>query len=312
MPGPSAEHDPLRRLIGVLLLTSVPMLAFTLWVGFVSGSLSVIAVLLDSGVNLLLNLATFVVLRIVARGNVFSFPYGTGKLENFTSFFHGCGIVLVGGTVLYHGVQRLGSPPVAVSLGLAQLALVVGVARMAFVVAWLSRMVRKYPDGSPLLRVYAVNFTAGLWYSSALLLSMGIGWLLSWRWGNVLALSVDLLLAALYSATLLLNGIRVIHANFRALLDLPLPEPDQLKILRVLTHHVDAWDDVVNVYSRFSGGRRRVEIELSFPPETTASRIEELRSRIEGELGELLGSLEFQLIARSSESGVRQPSPSGR
>ena len=110
---------------------------------------------------------------------------------------------------------------------------------------------------------------------------------------------MDLLLAAAYSFFLLLNGLRVIHANFRALLDLPLPEGDQLKILRVLTRHVDAYDDVVNVFSRFSGGRRRVEIELSFPSETPASRIEHLRGRIHGELGELLGPLEFHLIARS-------------
>ncbi|MBK8594500.1 MAG: cation transporter [Holophagales bacterium] len=299
MPDPAVEHDQLRRLIGVLLVTSIPLLAFTLYVGLTSGSLSVITVLLDSGVNLLLNLATFFVLRIVAGSNVFSFPYGTGKLENFTSFFHGCGIVLVGGTMLYQGVLRLGSPPVRVSLGLAQLAVLAGVLRMAFIVAWLSRMVRRSPERSPLLHVYHLNFTAGIWYSSALLLAMAIGWILSWRWGSAFELAVDLLLAAAYSFFLLLNGLRVIHANFRALLDLPLPEGDQLKILRVLTRHVDAYDDVVNVFSRFSGGRRRVEIELSFPPETPASRIEHLRGRIHDELGELLGPLEFHLIARS-------------
>ncbi len=299
MPDPSVEHEQLRRLIGVLLVTSIPMLAFTLYVGLTSGSLSVITVLLDSGVNLLLNLATFFVLRIVAGSNVFSFPYGTGKLENFTSFFHGCGIVLVGGTMIYQGVQRLGSPPVRVSLGLAQLAVLAGVARMAFIVAWLSRMVRRSPERSPLLHVYHLSFTAGIWYSSALLFAMATGWLLSWRWGDGFELAVDLILAAAYSFFLLLNGLRVIHANFRALLDLPLPEVDQLKILRVLTHNVDAYDDVVNVFTRFSGGRRRVEIELSFPPETTAVRIEHLRSRIHDELGELLGSVEFHLIARS-------------
>lgn len=301
MPDPSTEHEQLRRLIGILLVTSLPMLAFTLYVGLTSGSLSVIAVLLDSGINLLLNFATFLVLRIVARSNVFEFPYGTGKLENFTSFFHGCGIVLVGGTMVYQAVLRACSPPVTVSLGLAQLAILVGVARMAFIVAWLSRMVRRYPEGSPLLRVYHLNFTAGLWYSSALLLAMGAGWLLSWRWGNALALAVDLLLAAVYSVFLLLNGVRVIHANFRALLDLPLPEADQLKILRALTRHYDDYTGLLNVFTRTSGGQRRVEVELSFPPETTVGRIEELRSGMRAELGEHFGSLEFQLIARAPD-----------
>lgn len=82
------------------------------------------------------------------------------------------------------------------------------------------------------------------------------------------------------------------------MLDLPLPESDRLRILQVLTHHYDAYVNLVNVFMRTSGGQRRIEIELSFSPDTPASRIETVHSLIHDELEQHLGALEFQLIAR--------------
>lgn len=295
------EHEQLRTLIGVVILTSIPLLVFSIYISLKSNSLSVIAVILDSGINLLLNLVSFFVLRIAARSNVFQFPYGTGKLENFTSFLHGCGIVVVGITILYNGLMRLTVPPVTVSLGFAQLALIAGLARLFFIVFWLSRMVRQYPQRSPLLNAYYINFTAAIRYISALILAMMTGWLLTSYWGSGVSLVVDLLIAVFFSGYLVLNGIKIIHTNFRSLLDLPLSEQDQLIIIRSLIRHYDAYTHLGNIFTRTSGGSRRIEIQFFFSPDTTGYQIESLYGKIYKELKQHFGKIEFHLIARFQE-----------
>jgi ferrous-iron efflux pump FieF len=298
MPVEPTENEQLSRLIRVTVLTSIPALAFTVWIGLASGSLSVMAVVLDSGVALSLNLASLLGLRIASRSNVFQFPYGTGKLENVTSFLHGCGMVLVGGAVAYRAAVRLAGPPEPVSLGLAQLAFVVGIARMIAIMVWLARIAGRQAERSPLLNAYLVSFRTGLWYSSSVLAAMLVSWWLSRRWGNAVEVLADLLIAAVFSVYLAWSGLRVVRANFRALLDLPLPEEDQMKIMQVLSRHFDDFSGLGNVATRSSGGERRVEIELDFPPETTARRVEELRGQMQEELGEHFKKLELHLIAR--------------
>lgn len=290
------EQEQLHKLINVIVLTSIPALMLSIDIALDAGSLSLAAVILDSGIALLLNIISLFVLRIVKRSNVFQFPYGTGKLENFTSLLHGLGIMLVGFIILYQGLIRLDSPPVEVSLGLAQIALAISFARLIFIVTWLSRLARRYPQGSPLLNAYYVNFITALWYISGLILAMMIGWLLTYRWGNAIALVTDLLIAAVFSVYLIWNGVMVVRSNFRALLDLPLPESDQLIILSILTRHYHEYSSLGNIFTRYSGGHRRIEIEFSFSPETTASQIETLYSTIHAELKQHLGKIEFYLI----------------
>lgn len=302
---PSREHGQLRQVVGVLLLTSVPALAVTVYLGLRSGSLSVAAIVLDTGVNLVLNATTYVVLGVALRGNVFRFPHGTGKLENFTSFLHGLGMLLAGGLVLSQAVSRLAAPPPAVSLGLAGVAVLAGLVRVLLVLAWLRRIVRRHPDRSPLLHVYHVSFVAAAWYATGLAAAMGAGWLAAARWGARLEVVADLVIAAAFALYQLLCGVRVLHANFRALVDLPLPERDQLAILRVLARHDAAYTGLLNVFTRASGGQRCVELELELPPGTPVERIEELRGRMRHELAEALGSVELHLIARCPARGAQ-------
>lgn len=295
------EHEQLRRLIAVLLISSVPVLGLNIYISVISGSLSVVAIILDSAVAQTINLINYFVLGAVTRTNVFKYPYGTGKLEDFAGFAYGWSILFVCGVIIYGAVYRLAGPPVQISLGLALIAVILSLARITFIVAWLSRIIRRHGDGSPLLHVYYINCRGVMWYMGGILVAMLIGWFLTGRWGNTLALLIDLAIAVAYAVYLLVTGLGVIRAGFRALLDLPLPEVDQMAILNVLTRHYDSYANLVNVLTRQSGGRKRIEIELSFRPETDVQQIEMIRSRMEEDLGRHFGKVDFTLIARSPD-----------
>ncbi|MEE9913300.1 MAG: cation diffusion facilitator family transporter [Deltaproteobacteria bacterium] len=284
-----------------MLATSVPALALSIYISVISGSLSVIAIILDTAVAQTINLVNYFVLRTVSRGNVFKYPYGTGKLEDFAGFAYGWSILFVCGIIIYEGIYRFIGPPPLISLGLALLAVIFSLARITFIVGWLRRILRRNPGQSPLLHIYYINCSGIMWYTAGILVAMVIGWFLTGRWGNTIAVVIDLLIAVAYSLYLLVTGVGVIRANFRALLDLPLSEPDQLAILNVLTQHYDRYANVVNVLTRQSGGRKRIEIELSFPPEDGIQQIEMIRSRMREDLEKHFGEIDFTLIARGPD-----------
>lgn len=295
------EHEQLRRLIAIMLVTSLPSLALSIYISVISGSLSVVAIILDTAVAQTINLVNYFVLGRVTRGNVFKYPYGTGKLEDFAGFAYGWSILFVCGIIIYEGIYRFFGPPMQISLGLALLAVIFSLARITFIVVWLRRILRRNTGQSPLLHIYYINCSGIMWYTAGILAAMMIGWFLTGRWGNAIAVAIDLLIAVAYVLYLLVTGVQVVRANFRALLDLPLPEPDQLAILDVLTRHYDHYANVINVLTRQSGGRKRIEIELSFDPETDAGQMEIMRSRLREDLARHFGEIDFTLIARCTD-----------
>jgi len=297
-----------------MLVTSLPSLALSIYISVISGSLAVVAIILDTAVAQTINLVNYFVLRTVTRGNVFKYPYGTGKLEDFAGFAYGWSILFVCGIIIYEGIYRFVGPSPQISLGLALVAVIFSLARITFIVGWLRRILSRNPGRSPLLHIYYINCSGIMWYTAGILAAMVIGWFLTGQWGNTIAVAIDLLIAIAYVLYLLVTGAQVIRTNFRALLDLPLSEPDQLAILAVLTSHYDHYANVVNVLTRESGGRKRIEIELSFHPETDAQYLEEFRSRLKEDLEKHFGEIDFTLIARCADKrDLKRPqvSPGG-
>jgi divalent metal cation (Fe/Co/Zn/Cd) transporter len=301
MPSVAAEDRAVdglfRRLLRFMLATGILVLAVNLYIAGRSGSLSVIAILLDGGLALLLDLVTYYALTVIDRANVYQFPHGTGKIENFIGFFHGCSILMVSGAIGYFAIQRIHAASAVVSLGLAQAALVLSIVRDGIVLALIRRILKRQAHQSPIVRAYDATYVSSLWYQVAALLVIAIGWFFFHKRPEA-ALWVDLAVAAGLTIYLALTAYRVVLENFGALLDLPLPEEAQLKILRVLFEQHERYEDILNLYSRSSGRQQILIVELSFQPGTTAGAIESLRQDLYGGLSKALGPVDFSLLAR--------------
>lgn len=59
-------------------------------------------------------------------------------------------------------------------------------------------------------------------------------------------------------------AIGVLVKNFRSLIDLPLPEADQHKILKTLVEDFDNYEGIGNFYTQLSGSTCFVQLELYF------------------------------------------------
>jgi divalent metal cation (Fe/Co/Zn/Cd) transporter len=91
-------------------------------------------------------------------------------------------------------------------------------------------------------------------------------------------------------------AIGVLVKNFKSLIDLPLPEADQYKILKALVADFDTYEGIGNFYTQLSGSTRFVQMELYFKETTTVEEIESLRMRLEERLKEFFSKLVFHLI----------------
>ena len=91
-------------------------------------------------------------------------------------------------------------------------------------------------------------------------------------------------------------GVSLVRHNFRALMDLPLSEEEQLAVTRVLAHHYAEYDLVGTLYTRSSGKRRFVEIELGFDGERSIEHVHVLSRHMEQALAEELPGLHFRIV----------------
>lgn len=87
------QYRDLYRFIAWGVGASVSITTMVITLGIVSGSLTIMAVTIDYGLGLLLNIMSLITLGIILRQNTFKHPYGTGKLENFAGFLYGVCIV---------------------------------------------------------------------------------------------------------------------------------------------------------------------------------------------------------------------------
>jgi len=290
------EFVDLQRFVFWTLWTMVLQITFAIIVQIVAGSLTLGAMLIDSATSLFLHIFNLVSVGIILRQNVFSHPYGTGKLENFAGFLYALLAIPGGMWVLYSVYNSYLQPPETANLGLSTLPILFAVIR----VVWLFKVVRgiyqRAVHPSPLTHSYLVNLRVTVVMNVLLLTGVLIGYGVSLTDHGGMAVYVDMVIASLQGLYLLYSATQVLLANFVSLIDLPLPEADQMKVLQVLTAHFEAYEDIGNVYTQLSGSTRMVQIELYVKPDTSAAEIQSLSTDMENRLKQHFGKLLFHLI----------------
>lgn len=296
VPKDNQEYLDLKKYIIWVLATLLLLTAITITVGIFSDSLTIFFFSLDCGTSLILHAFNMVSIVIILRQNRFNFPYGTGKLENFSGFLYGLLAIPLTLLIIHSAVNRYLHPPATINLGLAQVPVLLSMIRSGALLAWVSRLCTKHPNHSPMMQSYFVNLKLSLMRSLSILAGLLLGlWLLSS--GNTeAAVVIDLVIAVSCALYMLYCAVRLLVRNFRSLIDLPLPEEDQYKILNALVLDFDEYEGVGDIYSQLSGSNRFVQIELHFSPSTNVEQIERLRSRVEQRLRNHFSKLVFQLI----------------
>ena len=288
-----------RRLYHLMLwgyFSLFPFTAMFIVMAVLADSSAVIVYTVQSAISISVQTFSLYAIRQVLAGNRFHFPYGAGKLEDFSAFLCGVLYVPTGVYMAYDAAQRL-LHPVDVGYALGLVPILASAARMAILYVAVARLSRRTEAPSPLLRSYLLDYRVGVLSDVGVISAFVVGWALVGSGWPGLGDRVDPLVGLAISLYMVWVGVWLVRRNFRSLMDLPLPEDEQIRVMKVLARHYAEFEAIGTVYSRTSGSARFVEIELSFPDEMRLSEIDRLSARMKDELGAELPGLRFRIIA---------------
>ena len=298
--GGQQESRSLYRIMLWAYVSAYPLTALFLAVGVFSGSSALLAVSAQNIVFIVVGTFAIYALRQVLQDNTFALPYGAGKLENFSSFVLGFSYLPFAAYLLFASGERLLAPE-EVRYDLTLVPLAISVARSLLLYLQVRRLARRSPNPSPMLRSYVADFRITMLSDGGVIASLSVGWLLVSSGWVGLGDRVDPLVAVAIALFMVWTGIYEARHNLRALLDLPLPERSQLAIMRVLARHFADYESIGTLYTRASGKRRFVELELGFASDQTVGHVHRLAHSMEKALGAELPDLEFRVVPVAAE-----------
>jgi ferrous-iron efflux pump FieF len=296
----------LKKLVDATLYSLIPFMLLSVIAGILSNSMTILAVAFDYGLSFVVQLFAFKAIRTIVKSNIIKFPYGAGKLENFSAIVYGALAIPVSLFIIYSSITRFVLPPV-ISIGIAQIPLIPNLVR-SLLLFWRSRQLARSSE-SPMIHSYYINFKVTAMTDASILATLSAVLLFTTFGHSQTAYIIDPIVSSLLGAYMLFSGIKLSISNFKVLIDLPLPEEDQLKIMTILAQEYNYYENIGNIYTRFSGKTRFIEIELYLKKELTLEEITILKQRIEKNLQQHFLDLRFVLIPISEENSRNQTPP---
>ncbi len=243
-----------------------------------SGSVSVAAEAVQSGIDVLVSGAVVQTVKWASRPADEDHPYGHGKAELLLSA--GQAILILGssGWILYQASLRLLQPqPIQVGIGVAAMGLAVS---LDAIVAWHLRRVAQR-TGSAALQGESAHLTGDLLAGLGILVGLGLVSLTGKLW-------LDPICALIFAGAAGWMAYRQARHVAHLLIDGALPEDDLAKVVTVLEDHPEAMGYHA-LRTRTSGGGRYVEFHLLLDDHLTFVQAHELTEEIEGEISRVLG-----------------------
>ncbi len=293
----------LKKLVDITLYSMIPLMALTAITGIISNSMTILAVAFDYGLSLIVQLFAFKSIRTIVKSNIIKFPYGTGKLENFSAIVYGALAIPASLFIIYSSIMRFILPP-AISLGIAQIPLIPNLVR-SILLFWKSKKLMQTNE-SPMVHSYYINFKVAAVIDTGVLTSLSVVLLLANFGYAQIAYMIDPTVSSFLGAYMLFSGATLTITNFKVLIDFPLPEEDQLKIMSILAQEYNDYENIGNIYTRFSGKTRFIELELYLKKDLSMEEMTILKKRIEKRLQQHFRDLRFVLIPICEENSTKQ------
>jgi ferrous-iron efflux pump FieF len=281
--GPSENRGIRLRTARFSVGSAVTLCLVKFVVGFLSGSLGVLASAVDNVADIFMSVVNLLSIRKALDPADESHPYGHGKVETLATLFQGGVIALTGAGVIWEAVRRLRAGVAPSGLGLD-----IGILVMLFsiVVSWLvSSRIRKAGEatGSTALMADSLHFRTDVYAGIGILASLVLYRYTRWKWldpGVALAVGAYIFIAA---QPLLKDALR-------DLLDSGLPPDTVRKIGRIIDEHRPMVHDWHDLRTRRSGSEKQVDFHVVVCREQSVEEAHRLVDHLEHHIRQALGN----------------------
>jgi len=289
----STKAGATRLLIAVV----VGLIIFKVIVGWLTGSISILAQAADSLLDLFAGLITFFAIRIAAKPADAEHPYGHGKVEDIAGVLQGILIFITGGLIIYSAIVRIieGTSIELAEAGVAVMA--VSIVVSIFLSRHLMNISRQ--TGSVALEANARNISADVYSASAVLVGLAI---VRFTGINI----IDSILAIGVAIYILKVAIDTIRKPVSRLLDETLPSSQQAVIEDCLRKHSRQVSGFHALRTRRAGNQSYIDLHLVIARDISLEQAHQICDRIEIEIQDALHEVSVTIHAEPCDNECEQ------
>ena len=273
-PGAHRRHDHLLRLATTWsVATAAVLIVVKAAAALLTGSVSIVASLVDSVMDALASLGNFFAVRYALRPPDEEHRFGHGKAEALAGLGQAAFIAGSAVFLLLQALDRLIQPrPIeAVSTGIWVMAFAIAA---TLVLLGVQRYVVR-ETGSLAIRADSLHYLSDLLANGGVILAL------------VLATrgfpQADAVFALIVAGFILVSAWQIGAAAVQTLLDRELPPAEQAEILRVACRH-PAVADVHDLRTRQAGPVRFIQLHLELPGTLSLARAHAVADEVAGEI----------------------------
>ncbi len=288
----STKMGAAKLLIGVV----IGLIVLKVVVGWLTGSMSVIAQAADSLLDLFAAIVTFSAIRIVAKPADAEHPYGHGKAEDIAGVVQGVLIFVAGGLIIYGAIDRIieGAVVQLVEAGIA----VMAVSIVASILLARRLLSVSRATGSVALEANARNITADIYSASAVLVGLAV---VRFTGLNV----IDSVIAIGVAGYILKLAVDTVRKAMSGLLDEKLPPSQQATIEGILRQHRNEVSGFHTLRTRRAGSQRYADLHLVMAAEISLEEAHRICEEVEAELQNALGEASVTIHAEPCDRACK-------
>jgi cation diffusion facilitator family transporter len=291
---------------GVSIAYNATLIALKVAAAIITGSVAILSEALNSTIDLVASVITFVAVRRADEPADVEHPYGHEKVENVAASIEG--VLIIGGAafIITESVGRLVNGNTEVdSLGFGIAVIAFSTVSASAVSLFLRRQADRHD--SPALQGDAAHLGADALTSAGVLIALALVQLTG-------AEQLDAAVAIVFSGFIIFTGLNIIRRAAGILVD-EAPPPQEMDRIEAAIARARANEPEVVGYhklrARTTGRRRYIELHVQFRNGTSLERAHELAHELRNAIEADLGNAEV-LIHAEPESSRHDPAESPR
>ncbi len=239
-----------RAAVAATVMASL-LLVIKIFAWWFTGSVSILAALVDSLVDIAASLTNLLVVRYSLQPADEEHTFGHGKAESLAALAQS---MFISGSALFlflTGIQHLATPQPLQAAGIGIAVTLIALFSTVILVTFQRWVVRK--THSQAVRADMLHYQSDVMMNGAILVALGLSW---YGWHRA-----DALFALGIGGYILYSALRMGYEAVQALLDRALPDEERQEIVDIVT----AWPGVSGAHdlrTRQSGPTRFIQIHL--------------------------------------------------
>ena len=271
------ENSPQKRATIVSSSVAMFLVILKLLIGFLSGSVAVLASAIDSILDMAVSVFNYFAIKKAEENPNEEYQYGKGKIQAIAAVIEGTIITISGLFIIYVGINKLYTSSETTLLTPSIVVMSISMGITYFLVQYLSRVAKE--TDNLVIKTDALHYKTDLWSNAAVLFSLVLVYFTDFDWIDAL-FGIGIGIYIIYSAyEIIVEGIGI-------LLDRAFDYEMVAKIGEIISKHPEVtsyhW-----LRTRTDGTTNFVEFHMVLRPNIRLLEAHRIADEVEDEMREL-------------------------